>query len=151
MVRPHTSPAGWLLTPDCLSPAANGFRLPSSEQLEYACRCGTKTPFPFGSLAQIERLAHYARHGANAWSDIEKTRTSSMRGTYMPNRWGFHDLLGNVAELVWGGNVNELRPVYSGPYFLARGFCWSGAVQPPSLQTARRAKGTGFRVALPLE
>ena len=67
---------------------AEGYRLPTDAEWEYACRAGTTTPFNTGS--KITRAM------ANYWGN--RTRTV---GSYDPNNWGLYDMHGNVAEWCW--------------------------------------------------
>jgi formylglycine-generating enzyme required for sulfatase activity len=69
--------------------SANGYRLPTEAEWEYACRAGTGGPFDFGAA---DKLRQYAWVGENAG---EKTHPV---GQKKANRWGIHDLYGNVSE-----------------------------------------------------
>ena len=80
--------------------SANGYRLPTEAEWEYACRAGSETPFDFGTP---DKLRQYSWFGENA---DEKTHAV---GQKKPNRWGLYDLYGNVAE--W------CEDVYSPTYY----------------------------------
>lgn len=68
---------------------ANGYRLPTEAEWEYACRAGGDGAYDFG---QADKLRQYAWYSENAG---EKTHVV---GEKKPNRWGIHDLYGNVSE-----------------------------------------------------
>ena len=69
--------------------AANGYRLPTEAEWEYACRAGEDGPYDFGPPDKLRQYAWFADNGA------EKTRPV---GEKKPNRWGIFDLYGNVSE-----------------------------------------------------
>jgi formylglycine-generating enzyme required for sulfatase activity len=66
------------------------YRLPSEAEWEYACRAGTTTRYSFGDMI-TPRDANYADSGLSRTSEVV---------TYPPNRWGLHDMHGNVWEWV---------------------------------------------------
>jgi len=69
--------------------AANGYRLPSEAEWEYACRAGKDEAYELG---QADKLRQYAWFAENA---DQKTHAV---GQKKPNRWGLCDLSGNVSE-----------------------------------------------------
>ena len=92
--------------------SANGYRLPTEAEWEYACRAGTTTPFNTETSISAEE--------SNYWGDypymIEdnyfnqgnlETKPGVYRQTTMevnsfsPNAWGLYNMHGNVGEWVW--------------------------------------------------
>jgi formylglycine-generating enzyme required for sulfatase activity len=91
--------------------AADGYRLPTEAEWEYACRAGTTGP----QYGVLEEIAWYEANSAGAVHEV---------GGLRPNDWGFHDMLGNVWEWTW----DLYDPAVYGPYRVFRG---GGAYDPP--------------------
>ena len=126
-------------------------RLPTEIEWEYACRAGSKTLFPQGEdLTPAD---------ANFLFDesIERVGPGGVTpvGTYPPNRWGFHDLLGNVNEWTaspWAQTHETDASTVPGS-FTIRGGSWDGLPRllRPSwrdgMEAGARGDHLGFRVA----
>jgi len=133
-------------------PAADGYRLPSDAEWEYACRAGTLTMFAAGGRRDdLKRVAWFADNAGGRTRDVAKRQA---------NAWGFHDMHGNVWEWVEDlyGTLPDLSPenIESpglGPDRTMRGGSWyTGALECRTTNFCRidpgfRCSDLGFRVA----
>jgi len=132
---------------------ANGYRLPTEAEWEYACRAGTQTPYYTGTTVD-----EAAWHSGNSKTGYEYNQTHPV-GEKLPNAWGLYDMHGNVYEWCWdwfGKYTAEAKTNPTGPDTgsrkVYRGGSWVfGAIMTRSAQRASQGQahrfyGTGFRV-----
>ena len=132
------------------------YRLPTEAEWEYACHAGTTTTYCFGEDPYGSRLAFYA------WYNVNSGGQTQVVGSRAPNRWGLHDMHGNVFEwcqdwywFYWsGGNVTDPQGPSSGSSRVLRGGSWGDNVSycTSAFRNADgpsgRGNNYGFRVVL---
>jgi len=101
---------------------ANGYRLPTEAEWEYACRAGTTTAYNTG-------LNFTDNTG---WCIENSGDTTHPVGQKPANAWGLYDMHGNVWEWCWdwygnypSGAQTDPTGVGSGAYRVRRGGGWS--------------------------
>lgn len=110
-------------------PQANGFRLPTEAEWEYACKAGT-TGIRYGEL---DSIAWYKGNSEKATHDV---------GLKEPNDWGLYDMLGNVWE--WCSDIYD-ETVY-GSYRIIRGGGWSDEERGCMATNRRRNHPASFKI-----
>jgi formylglycine-generating enzyme required for sulfatase activity len=116
--------------------SADGYRLPTEAEWEYACRASTTGP-RYGPLDEI------AWYRGNSRERIHEV------GGKRPNAWGLYDMLGNVWDWCW--DIYDAE-VYGG-YRVLRGGGWFDEHWSCRASVRRRSHPTfqvddvGFRVA----
>jgi len=143
---------------------ANGYRLPTEAEWEYACRAGTTTSFNTGNNID-KNQANY--NDGKYYPYIDKAPGEYLGptmpvGSFPANHWGLYDMHGNVFEWCWDwydGYENEIQGEFlgeiSGTYRVLRGGSWFNTAE--SARSAARSYANpsngfnyfGFRVVCP--
>jgi formylglycine-generating enzyme required for sulfatase activity len=108
---------------------ANGYRLPTEAEWEYACKAGT-TGVRYGDINEI---AWYKENSEGQTNDV---------GTKKPNDWGIYDMLGNVWE--WCSDIYD-ETVY-GSYRIFRGGGWNDDDRGCLATNRRRSHPSSFKI-----
>ncbi len=83
-------------------PAADGYRLPTEAEWEYACRAGTVTSFASGDIDLFSASCYQETHlDTMGWYCDNSMQVPHEVATLSPNGWGLYDMHGNVWEWVW--------------------------------------------------
>ncbi len=124
-----------------LVPGTNGYRLPTADQWEYACRVGTTTAYSFGNEKDLlDRYAVYVKN--------QKFGPGLVAGR-LCNAWGLFDMHGNASEWCQDWQTAWDRVILGGSWGTGASSCRSAGLNSgkPS-DRGPRPGFLGFRVAL---
>jgi sulfatase modifying factor 1 len=150
----------WTVT---LNAAANGYRLPTEAEWEYAAGGGQMSKsYIYSGCNHINNVAWYWKNSGDtnltgfwSWPTIEKNNNKThCGGSKEPNELGLYDMSGNVREWCWDwygdletggaglkgakGSTNETGRVWRGGGWLGGDFCCE-----PSFRANFEASGKG--------
>jgi formylglycine-generating enzyme required for sulfatase activity len=119
---------------------ANGYRLPTDIEWEYACRAGTVTPFHTGNNITTNQANFDGRFPYSGNARMEYRQRTTPVGTFAANPWGVYDMHGNVWEWCWAETADNSTVQLSNAICVIRGGAWSSSGR--SLHSSFRS---GFR------
>lgn len=143
--------------------SADGYRLPTEAEWEYACRAGTTTPFHTEDSISSEECNYWGNYPYMIednyfnQSNLE-TRPGTSRyetvpvDSFEPNSYGLYNMHGNVGEWVWDlygayGSSQQTNPAGAdtGNLHISRGGGWNDFAK--NVRSAYRATAQGGRGA----
>jgi len=142
---------------------ANGYRLPTEAEWEYACRAGTKSRFITGSSITTYFANYNGQDRDNIGAGGVNRGKRTAVGSFAPNPWGLYDMHGNVWEWCWDwygvyteSAQTDPQGASSGYGRVVRGGSWYNAdrrlrsASRGEISPSTQSSSLGFRLVLPL-
>jgi formylglycine-generating enzyme required for sulfatase activity/Tol biopolymer transport system component len=145
-----------------INPNANGYRLATDVEWEYAAGGGQKSKgYKYSGSNNIEDVAWYWKNSGDKyltgfwhWIKVENNNSKSKPvGMKLPNELGFCDMSGNVREWCWDlHESNRYNPdaqerVWRGGGWLGDGFCCETSFRS-KFNASGKGPDQGFRLCL---
>jgi len=154
----------WLVT---INPGANGYRLPTEAEWEYAAGGGQMSKsYKYSGSNDVDKAAWYWRNAGDKylngewiWWRLESNKNKTKPiGEKYPNELGLYDMSGNVREWCWDwyGNLdsNEVGPegssaetgrVWKGGGWIGADFCCESSFRG-NFEASGKGPDQGFRL-----
>ncbi len=123
------------------------YRLPTADEWEYAALAGATTTFDWG-----DRIGKNKTNCDGCGSKWDNKQTAPV-ASFKPNRWGVHDMVGNVSEWVSNRFPTRVRGSQTCMTYIYKGGAWSYRVKSMdprlhgSMDGRFRESYVGFRLA----